>query len=166
MSLNKYGDSAEQWKVDLIVRRARFFGFGQEDIQDIQQELVLKLMTFNFDVEKSNGAQETTVLQGVVDNELKMRLRVQKRRDDHIEALRWMTNLSDNPSKALLPIDIKKAMLYLPDKQRQICIALSKGHSTGAIAHALRVDQRTIQRHIRKIRAYFMSLNLHQWLAQ
>ena len=50
MSLNKYGDSVEQWKVDLIVRRAHFFGFREEDIQDIQQELVLKLMTFKYDV--------------------------------------------------------------------------------------------------------------------
>jgi RNA polymerase sigma factor (sigma-70 family) len=164
MALNKYEGCIEQWKVDLIVRRARVFGFGEEDIRDIQQELVLKLMGFEYDVNKSNGAQEATVIQAVIDNELKMRRRIRQRWQEILEAMQWILETSAQSSKTLLSVDIKKAMLHLPEKQRQICIALSKGFSTNEIAKILRVSQRTIQRHIRKIRDYFEAVNLHHWL--
>jgi RNA polymerase sigma factor (sigma-70 family) len=131
---------------------------------DIQQELVLKLMDFQFDPEKSNGAQESTVLQVFIDNELKMRHRSQQRRKNHTEALRWITELSENPSKSHLAIDIKNALLSLPLKQRQICIALAEGYAVIEIADLLKIYRGTVYRHIRKIRRHFQSLGLDQWM--
>ena len=83
MNFNSYRGCIEQWKVDLIVYRAKAFGFQEDEIMDIQQDLVLKLMKFKYDPQKSNDAQESTVLQTVIDNELKMRHRSMQCRKDH-----------------------------------------------------------------------------------
>jgi len=166
MELNKYEGCVEQWKVDLIVRRAKAFGFHEDEILDIQQELVLKLMGFRFDPEKSNGAQESTVLQVLIDNELKMKHRFQQRRKNHIEALRWITELSENPSKSHLAMDIKNALFPLSKKQRQICIALAEGYTVIEIADLLKLYRGTVYRQIRQIRRHFQSLGLDQWIGR
>ncbi len=117
-----------------------------------------------YDPEHSKGAQENTVLQALIDKQLMKRRRSEQRRNNHTTELRWITELEENPSGSQLSIDIEDAIRYLPQLQRQICIALSEGYPTKEIAELLGVGQRTIQRHILKIRHYFKSLGLDQWI--
>ena len=164
MELNKYDGCLEQWKVDLIVHRALALGFREDEILDIQQDLVLEVMNFKYDPEHSKGAQENTVLQALIDNQLMKRRRSEQRRNDHTAELRWITELEENDSETKLSIDIENAIRYLPNLQRQICIALSEGCSIPEIAKAMGIHRITVYRHIRKIRDYFKSLGLDQWI--
>ncbi len=164
MLFNHYEGCVEQWKMDLVAKRASLFGFQEEDISDIQQELVLKLMEFKYAADKANGAKESTALQRVIDNELKMKIRSQKRNAERMEALRCFTELAQTPLNIYLTADIQNALFCLPKLQRQICIDLSKGCTTAEIAHLLKISQRTVQRHIRKIAHYFRTIGLDRWL--
>jgi DNA-directed RNA polymerase specialized sigma24 family protein len=165
MRLNKYDGCVEQWKADLIARRAAAYGFQENDILDIQQDIVLKVMNFRYDPIKSNGAQESTVLQVLIDNELKMRLRSEKRRNNTLQTMRWITELVPAPSKCQLAVDIHNALTCLSRIQRQICLALSEGRSIREIALKLHVDPSTIRRHMRRIGSHFQAIDLDQWIS-
>ena len=59
MSGNDYGDLIEKWKIDLIEMRARSLGFTRDEIPDLQQDIVLHLLGFEYD--ETQGANETTL---------------------------------------------------------------------------------------------------------
>jgi RNA polymerase sigma factor (sigma-70 family) len=164
MNFNSYRGCIEQWKVDLIVYRAKAFGFQEDEIMDIQQDLVLKLMKFKYDPQKSNDAQESTVLQTVIDNELKMRHRSMQCRKDHTEALRLVKEYSEISSDTDLTIDIQDAISSLPPMEQKICVALSKNWGVADIADLLNVGRTTVYRRIQKIRDHFQGLGLDQYL--
>ncbi len=62
METVSYDGLVERWIVDLIAARARRMGFRTGEIPDIQQQIILEVMAFRFDADKSNGAKESTAL--------------------------------------------------------------------------------------------------------
>jgi DNA-directed RNA polymerase specialized sigma24 family protein len=57
-------------KLCLIKSRARLMGFRRHDLEDAVQEVMITLLEFEYDIEKSNGATETTALTAVIDRKL------------------------------------------------------------------------------------------------
>ena len=57
-----YKGVVEDWKVELIRARIRACGVGEDEAQDAEQELLLKVRDFRFDLAKSNDAAEWTIL--------------------------------------------------------------------------------------------------------
>lgn len=164
MLFNNYEGCVEQWKMDLVAKRAGLFGFQYDDILDIQQDLALEILEFKFDPEHSNKACESTALISLIDNQLMKRIRHQQRTENRIADLSCFAESLQQPINTYMTIDIQKALFYLPKMQHQICTALSKGCTTAEIAHLLKISQRTVQRHIHKIAHYFRTIGLDRWL--
>lgn len=72
-------------KLDLVKSRARIMGFRRHDLEDAVQEVMLSVLEFEYDVEKSNGATETTALTTVIDRKLISLKRVNRRRAKILE---------------------------------------------------------------------------------
>ncbi len=70
MFKNNYASVIEKWKVDLIVSRARRLGFRRQDLDDAQQQIVVELLSFEFDPTRSNGATEETAVTALIDHQL------------------------------------------------------------------------------------------------
>ncbi len=52
MEMPKYDGIIDQWKVDLIIHRAKLLGFRQHEIPDALQEIVLVVIKFEYDPNK------------------------------------------------------------------------------------------------------------------
>lgn len=83
METVSYRGVLARWKVELIAKRARRMGFRADEIPDIQQQIVVDLLAFQFD--RANGAKESTALQALIDNQLKKICRSTARYRAHLE---------------------------------------------------------------------------------
>ena len=171
---NDYGDLIEKWKVRLIVSRARHYGFPKHQWEDVQQDLILDVMAFEFDPAKSNGASETTALIALIDKKLIDRLRAATRERKHLErrnAALGITESTTEDSPALsqrddipLRADVHQAMGLLTARQRAICAALAEGRSVSEIARRLGCGWHTVERAIVAIRRAFKEVGLDGWV--
>jgi RNA polymerase sigma factor (sigma-70 family) len=185
MTSNDYGELIEQWKVDLIVERAKRRGFRTQHIDDAVQEIVLELLKFTFDVEKSNGAAEKTVVTSIVERRLKMMRRGERRYSRRIEAVRRQMGVnddSDEPSsrehlkldrailkhdandQASLKLDCAAAIGALPATTQTICRRLAAGHSLRELAAELGCDWHTAQKRVAAAREQLERMGMSVWL--
>ncbi|HRS72340.1 MAG TPA: sigma-70 family RNA polymerase sigma factor [Anaerohalosphaeraceae bacterium] len=166
-----YGDLVEQWKVELIVQRARHFGIPEHDWADIQQSIILEILNFKYDPENAQGAEERTALTSLIDNRIIDLLRRQTNQEErHEEYLRdnGFTNpqeesLSYSQNNAL-HCDIKAAIAALSENEKAVCAGLMEGLSIRQIAHKLHCRRESIGHMIQNIRGVFKELGVHKWL--
>ena len=166
-----YGDLVEQWKVELIVQRARHFGIPEHDWPDIQQSIILEILNFKYDPKNAQGAEERTALTTLIDNRIIDLLRRQTNQDErHEEYLRENgftspreESLSYSQNNAL-HCDIKNAIANLSVKEKAVCAGLMEGLSIRHLAQKLRCRQQSIQYMIQNIRRVFKELGVHKWL--
>ncbi|MHB8973300.1 MAG: helix-turn-helix transcriptional regulator [Pirellulaceae bacterium] len=167
MYCNDYAGAVEKWKVDLIVSRAKRLGFRPEDLEDAQQQIVLTLLSFEFDAERSNGASERTVVTSIIDHQLLALLRARRRYENRV------TNnddiRGDDPSLArewlagyqlTMASDVKAAMSRLSPTARQVCALLADGLSFHQVAIRLGIGWHTVHVHVRNIRRCFERLDV------
>lgn len=142
---NEYGDLIERWKVDLIRARARQFGFRRDDIPDLEQTIVLELLSARYRPRLEGGATERTFTIAVIDRQLKEVLRSRsrdlRRLNHEARSLDADPDAADEiPSpghdRALdgLSLDVRAAMVGMTPTERAICQALSEGQSQADIA--------------------------------
>lgn len=151
-----YDGLVESWKVDLIISRAKRLGFRCDEMEDVQQELILDLMNFRYDAEKSNGAMETTALIALIDNRLKKLRRSETRYRAHLEQLkmeRKQANISA-PDESWVN-EVRDFVETFPMRERTVCHALSLGYSKHEIARMLNCGWHTIDRIVARIRQWF-----------
>lgn len=79
MSRNRFEGVIEDWKYEVMLRRARRMGFRGEDLEDALQELALEVMAFVFDPVRAGARKEATVLTELVDCRLLDMRRSRKR---------------------------------------------------------------------------------------
>ncbi len=146
MDRPNYEGVVERWKSKLIVERARRMGFRPDEIPDLQQQMILDVMQFRFDVSKSNGASERTVLQSLIDNHLRKARRSYSRYRacmDRVER--------DALGACVLPQgdivhDVRAAVMELTEREQLVCQALSMGYSKCEIAQGLGCGWHTVER--------------------
>jgi len=169
MFRNVYDSAVEPWKVQLIARRARRKGFLGADLEDAQQEIILDVMAFQFDPEKSNGATEVTALTALIDRRLstlrRTRQRYEKRfaRPADEEAL---LNGNQYEDQGQLVIDVRGVLEDLSPSERLLCRALADGQSIRQIAKQRGCSWHTVQRQVANIRATFEAQGLSYWLTE
>jgi len=166
-----YGDLVEQWKVDLIVQRAKFFGVPEHDWPDVQQSIILEILNFKYDPQHKLGAEERTVLTSLIDNTIIDLLRKQTVRDEYYHEFLRELGLTDPQEEALaytenkaLCYDIQDAMTHLSGNEKAVCIGLMSGYSIRQLARKLRCRQQSVQHMIQNIRRVFKELGVHKWL--
>ena len=175
MAHNDYGDLIAEWKVNLIGMRARRFGFGHDDVPDLEQRIVPELLVLNFDPEKPNGAKEKTFIIAVIDRQL---MWVKRDRERLIRRGNYETRSLDDPdltekmssaqpaSDAVdLGVDIRSVLPGLTAIERRICEAITQGNSQADIARATRRSKATISGKVKKLRKKFTRWGLDVYVS-
>ena len=172
---NEYGTLVEQWKVDLIVARAKRQGFREHEIEDAQQEVIIDLLSFVYDPVKSNGAAEKTVLTALIDKKLKSMKRGAARRKKHEDKYSDLQGAvggyvepilckNGDQKRASMASDLQYGIGALDARSRTICYALSEGKSRASIAKTMGLTRYQLDEVINGIRLKFEGMELEGWV--
>jgi len=159
-----YDGLVEQWKVDLIVGRAKCMGFRNDEIPDIQQEIILDVLEFRYDPTKSNGAKERTALQTLIDNRLRHIRRTTMREKAKVERIRDQIRQSCDDAEQQCALDVHDAVAALSPREQVVCRALAEGRSKHEIAKQMGWGWHTVDRLVRRIRDHFEKVGLVGWI--
>lgn len=147
-----------------IASRARRMGFRGHDIEDVQQQILMVLMDFEFDPEKSNGASNRTAITAVIDLQLRCIRRSRLRYTDRITGSENIpsevidTSFGTNAARHVsMSEDLAIARSHLSPMAQQICDALADGQSINEIAKSMGMSWHTVHKHVDAIRECFAS---------
>jgi len=150
-----------------ILSRARRMGFRRHDIEDVQQQIMMVLMDFEFDSEKSNGASLRTAITAIIDRQLRYIRRSRLRYTDRVTGSENIpsevidTSYATNATKRFsMSEDLAIARSRLSPLAQRICDALSEGQSIHEISQSMHLNWHTIRKHVDAIRECFASLGL------
>jgi hypothetical protein len=150
-----------------IASRARRMGFRGHDIEDVQQQILMVLMDFEFDPEKSNGGSYRTAVTAVIDRQLRCIRRSRLRYADRVTGSENIpsdvidTSHGVNAARHVSVLeDLAIARSHLSPTAQQICDALSDGRSINEIAQQMELSWHTIRKHVDAIRECFAALGL------
>ncbi|MGE3807273.1 MAG: hypothetical protein AB7K24_21630 [Gemmataceae bacterium] len=164
MTENHYDGAMEPWKVEVITERAKRLGFRRHDLEDAQQQVVLKLLTCQFDLGNLVKASERTAFTKIVDNLLITLRRSEQRGRARLERYAAETGVTEEVSAGFeqldMASDVSSALTELSPFDRQICESLTNGDDVTTIAERLNVKWHTIRDHIKRIRLLFERLGL------
>ena len=151
-------------KLNLVKSRARIMGFRRHDLEDAVQEVLLSVLEFEYDVEKSNGATETTALTTVIDRKLVSLKRVERR---HSKIAQWATDElaakcqgfedgpfveDDSAEHRLSSEEVASIIATMDDDMQQVCRLLMDGQTENAIAEQLGMGWQRVARLVSLIR--------------
>ena len=155
----------DRWKLDLVRARAVRLGFRGADLDDVQQDILIEVLSFRFQPERANGANERTALVSLIDRRLLMARRQQRRYQQRLDRIQQWTN----PEDAALDVeqatheehtgrrlDIGEMLATLTPEDRVLCSALAAGESIDAIAHRLECSWHTVKRCIERLRKHLI----------
>lgn len=173
MLLCDYSHEVEGCKVRLIIDRAKRLGFGRDELPDVQQEVILDVMRFQFDPARSNGATEVTALRGVIDRRLRAIRRARPRYDCRLQKFQAARGPRDAEDEYLAPdpivslylaADVRQALATLAPEDRSLAAALAAGQSLRHVAAEQGCSWGRVQRQVTRIRRHFEALGLEGWL--
>lgn len=153
-------------KLDLIRSRAKRFGLRRHDLEDAVQEVMLHLLEFTPDPDKTNGASESTILIAVIDRRLKHWLRTRQRYQDLVQRCGSMLSAGADESTTSdvevrdTELDVASVLVDLPEFERQVGQMLSEGHTATSIARELGIGRRAVRDSVDVIRDRFASAGL------
>lgn len=160
---NDYAGLIEGWKNELIVARARRRGFARHDLEDIQQEVILPVLEFEFLEEKSNGATEQTALTALIDRRvtdvLRKNIRRKQQHDTYVNERSYLDRDQAEESHAReidTQLDVRVVVEKLPPLERSICTALASGVSWSRIVRLLGISRNKADAVFERIRARFV----------
>lgn len=151
-------------KLNLIKSRARLMGFRRHDLEDAVQEVMLTVLEFEYDVEKSNGATETTALTTVIDRRLNLLRRSQRRYAGLIEratdrlAVEYQ-GCEDGPfeldrtgEERVASAELEDVIATMDDEMQQVCRLMMQGMLTRGISRRLKMGWNRVDELISTIR--------------
>ena len=157
-----YGGLIEAWKVSLIEVRARTYGFIEDDIPDLKQQIVFELINADFTPGLSGGAEEKTFVIGLIDRQLNKTLRDRKRnvRRANYEADIFEEEvvdqhsffIADESERTNLRIDLETVISDLSASEIIICVGLMQGNSQAEIARAMGQSTSEVSRLMARLR--------------
>jgi len=160
----KYDGVLEQWKVDLIAARAKQLGFGKHDWPDLMQRLVLILRRFKYDPANVNGAQESTVVQALIDRHLLFVRRTAARYQNKIEFASARTEPMCEPEDEYLALDVRRVVETLTEWEQAVCRELAANYSMEEIANRLGCSWHTVKITVDGIALRFKAEEVDGWL--
>ena len=172
---NSYGLLAEEWKVDLIVARAKQKGFRNGELEDVQQDIIQAVVDFEYDPKRSNGATESTALTALIDRQLMFIKRGRARRHKHDQKYRELNGIRDgevlvekhepdHTRRLAMKSDVWDGFSRLMPIQQSICLGIMRDESRTQIAKSLGVSRYEVEKQIAHIEELFRLLNLDEWM--
>jgi RNA polymerase sigma factor (sigma-70 family) len=173
IELPKYDGVIETWKVKLAVSRIRAFRLPKDEWEDALQDIAIAILQFRFDPTKANGAKESTALCSLINNILRMTVRLKER--DRRRLDKYASGQSHafdqetgepiaEDSPASLRMDVAAAVKAMTSFERSVCTRLCRGDSMKAIAKQLRCDRGRIRRTVATIRRRMRQAGIDGWL--
>lgn len=165
-------------KLNLIKSRARILGFRRHDLEDAVQEVMLSVLEFKFDQEKSNGATEATALTTIIDRRLKLLKRASRRYAGLIERATGRLSIEyrgcqdgpfeedHNGESRIVSDEVSAALAGLDDETLQIAQLLMEGMSTKAIAEQLGTSWHRADRLVSVIRERLEAAGLNPSISE
>ena len=166
MNMPKYDGVLEQWKVDLVIHRAKLLGFRPHELPDALQEAVIVVLDFQYDPNHANGAAERTALITVIDNRLRKMKRSATRYRAHVERFGLNATEFSRDEVDFCAMDVASAVADLTEREQSVCRGLSEGFSKAQIARKLGCGWHTVERVIRRLRDRFEELGLDGWMCK
>jgi RNA polymerase sigma factor (sigma-70 family) len=145
-------------KLELVRGRAVRFGIRRHDLEDAVQDVILDLLEFTPDPEKSNGASESTILIAVIDRRLMEWLRTRNRYRGMVERCGAMLpseeelSTDSNIVASDTAMDVAAVLANLPEFEQRVARMLSQGHAPYSIADELGVGRRAVSAAMEVIR--------------
>jgi DNA-directed RNA polymerase specialized sigma24 family protein len=160
----KYDGVLEQWKVDLIAERAKRMGFGRHDVPDLMQRLAMILRRFKYDPENANGAQESTVVQALIDKHLLFVRRTAARYQEKVEFASARTEPMCDAENEHLALDVRQVVETLSEWEQAVCRELMAGCSLAETSKRLGCSWHTIKESVDQIVVAFKAKGANRWL--
>ncbi|HEY3325070.1 MAG TPA: hypothetical protein VGP72_31745 [Planctomycetota bacterium] len=146
---NSYEGLLEDWKVEMIVERARRKGIRPGELADVQQEVAIAILRFRFDPQKANGASEASAIRGLIDKRITHIQRGNARAKKRVERYQLLCMDSstepDNSEPVSLTMDVESVVATLPRGEKAVCEALARGESREATAKALGISRYEVE---------------------
>jgi RNA polymerase sigma factor (sigma-70 family) len=168
MYRNQYDSVIDKSKLAWINSRARRMGFRRQDLDDVQQQVSIALLQFNFDEARSNGASERTAITAVIDRQLRKIRRSRARHADRLSGSESLpSDITDlaahqNVQQVRRSSDLGIAIERLSPVAQRICKCLAEGQTINEIANAMQVSWHTVHSHVAKIRECFVDLGFDE----
>lgn len=160
-------------KLNLIKTRARLLGFRRHDLEDAVQEVMLTVLEFVYDFEKSNGATEATALTTVIDRKL-IDLKRTKRcyaglldrateqlASDHQGYFDGPCVNDQSGEKRIVSAEVEAVIAKMGDEMQQVCRLLMDGMQTRGIARRLKMGWNRADELVTAIRERFEEAGLN-----
>ncbi|MHC5056950.1 MAG: sigma-70 family RNA polymerase sigma factor [Planctomycetota bacterium] len=154
---NDYGGLIDPREVELIAWRARCFGFREDEMADLEQEIVPKLIKARF---RGNGrARRRTFVVNIINRQISKIRRDRQRgpRRVSFEAVPLEAMGEDSLPRVdgidllCLRLDLEDALNHLSAKERSICISLLRGECQAEIARKLGVATQTVNEKVARL---------------
>ena len=148
-------------KLELIRSRAVRFGLKRHDLEDAVQDVIIDLLEFTPDPDKTNGASESTILIAVIDRRLMEWLRTRNRYQDMVERCGAMLPSEDElptdggHEASELMMDVESILSQLPEFEQQVGRMMTSGHTITSITRELRVGRQCVEDAVDAIRERF-----------
>lgn len=146
-------------KLELIRSRAVRFGIKRHDLEDAVQDVILDLLEFTPDPEKTNGATESTILIAVIDRRLMEWIRTRTRYQDMVERCGAMLPSEDELlvdgefGACDLAMDVATILSQLSDFEQRVGRMLMAGHTITSITRELKVGRQCVEDAVTAIRS-------------
>ena len=145
-------------KLELIRSRAVRFGLKRHDLEDAVQDVIIDLLEFTPDPDKTNGASESTILIAVIDRRLMEWLRTRNRYQDMVERCGAMLPSEDElptdggHEASELMMDVESILSQLPEFEQRVGRMLTEGHTITSITRELSVGRQCVEDAVDAIR--------------
>ncbi len=152
---NPYAGLLETWQVDLILRRAKRYGWRGQDLDDAVQMVAIGLLKFRFDPARSNGASQETAVTKVIDHCLTTLRRRENRhqaRKDRLRQIALPETIDSDDAHVDTALDVQQALGDLSPRAQQVCDCLRRGLSIRETCQTLGLSWRAVQRELDVLR--------------
>jgi len=169
--MGNYDQQVEAWKLNLVKERIHEHGFRCGDIDEAHQDVMLAVINFKYDPEKSKGASERTALTTVIDNQLLLIKRGRARYKKNVQKYRELcvphdldNNLDlkhmEHQRRHELEQDVQSLISRLDPMDQRVCKKLMDGEPIFHVAKSLDMSRYDVARSVGRIREILESLTL------
>ncbi len=156
-SENDYGELIEPGEVEQIARRARRFGFRDDELPDLEQEIVPKLINARF--RRNGSACRKTFVINIINRQIS---KIRRNRRRGLRMVNFNATSLEVVGEDSLPsvdgidllclrLDLEDALARLSAEERSICFSLRHGESQTEIARAMGVCRSAVNKRIRRL---------------
>lgn len=150
-----------------LITKAKRLSLPEHMIEDVIQDFVAEILTFNYDSAKSNGASQITAILAIFEHKIiDIVRRIDLEKDFLEQESHRVVTERDELRSLQMSMDIESALDVLSITERRICMMLANGMSINEIAARQNTRNKKIANMVSRIRAKLTNMNLRDYLGE